>query len=119
MFIQMIFLYQNVALLFSCGRRWEVHLPFLLDYFNHVVLHQISKHHYFVLVSSNHLIPDRSYLDTSSCISSVKTARKKNNKQTQVFNYLLPLERETQANIYFISNLFFLPLNKLNPKSQS
>lgn len=77
MFIQMIFLYQNVALPFSCERRWEFHLPFLLDYFNHVVLHQISKHHHFLLVFSNHLIPDRSYLDTSSCISSVKTARKK------------------------------------------
>lgn len=90
-FIQMIFLYQNAALLFICGRRWEVHLPFLQDYFNHVVLHQISKHQHFLLVFSNHLIPDTSYLDTTSCISSVKIARKKNqhtNLDFQLFTTL-------------------------------
>lgn len=115
----MTFLRQNVALVFIYGRRWEIHLPFLKDYFNHMVLHQVSKHQNFLLVFSNHLIPDTSYLDTVSCIFSVKIETKKTNKQTQVFNYLLLLERETQANIYFISYLFFLPLNKLNPKSHS
>lgn len=103
-FIQMIFLYQNAALLFICGRRWEVHLPFLQDYFNHVVLHQISNQH-FLQVFSNHLIPDTSYLDTTSCISSVKIARKK--KSTCKPRFSIIYYPWKGKHIYILAHIYF------------
>lgn len=40
--------------------------------------------------------------------------KKKRKKRRQVFNYLLPLEREAQANKYFIPYQFFLLLNNVS-----